>query len=188
MSKQKYLFLSSSGMLWSVGWFRTDVSGLRIGPIAQGQGGQEESISLPLKMGPIRSPETSVRNQPTLPNIPEDDRIQANHNFWQWCVNCGCYEVWSETWVCMANWQWLILYLYKVVQIWPGLFVCKLVKVCPGHTGTTLYLAICFLGQVAVSCIRADMSIGTFWVGARPVSRARNWMRVLSCHERTSNA
>jgi hypothetical protein len=22
---------------------------------------------------------------------------------------------------------------YKVVQIWPGLFVCKQVTVCPGH-------------------------------------------------------
>jgi hypothetical protein len=28
------------------------------------------------KIGPIRSPETSVRNQPTLCNIPEDDGIQ----------------------------------------------------------------------------------------------------------------
>ena len=30
--------------------------------------------------------------------------------------------------------------LYKVVQIWPGLFVCKQVTVCPGHIWTTLYL------------------------------------------------
>ena len=30
---------------------------------------------------------------------------------------------------------------YKVVQIWPGLFVCKQVTVCPGHIGTTLYLS-----------------------------------------------
>jgi hypothetical protein len=29
--------------------------------------------------------------------------------------------------------------LYKVVQIWPGLFVCKQVTVCPGHIWTTLY-------------------------------------------------
>jgi hypothetical protein len=27
---------------------------------------------------------------------------------------------------------------YKVVQIWPGLFVCKEVPVCPGHIWTTL--------------------------------------------------
>jgi hypothetical protein len=27
---------------------------------------------------------------------------------------------------------------YKVVQIWPGLFVCKQVTVCPGHIWTTL--------------------------------------------------
>ena len=29
-------------------------------------------------MRPIGSPETSVRNQLTLHNIPEDDRIQVN--------------------------------------------------------------------------------------------------------------
>jgi hypothetical protein len=29
-------------------------------------------------MGPIRYPETSVRNQPTLRNIPEEDIIQVN--------------------------------------------------------------------------------------------------------------
>jgi hypothetical protein len=27
-----------------------------------------------------------------------------------------------------------------MVQIWPGLFVCKQVTVCPGHIWTTLYL------------------------------------------------
>jgi hypothetical protein len=31
---------------------------------------------------------------------------------------------------------------YKVVQIWPGLFMCKQVTVCPGHIWTTLYLNI----------------------------------------------
>jgi hypothetical protein len=29
-------------------------------------------------------------------------------------------------------------YNYKVVQIWPGLFVCKQVIVCPGHIWNTL--------------------------------------------------
>jgi hypothetical protein len=29
--------------------------------------------------------------------------------------------------------------MYKVVQIWPGLFVCKQVTVCPGHIWNTLY-------------------------------------------------
>jgi hypothetical protein len=31
------------------------------------------------------------------------------------------------------------LCIYKVVQIWPGLIVCKQVTVCPGHILTTLY-------------------------------------------------
>jgi hypothetical protein len=33
-----------------------------------------------------------------------------------------------------------IVGIYKVVQIWPGLIVCKQVTVCPGHIWTTLYL------------------------------------------------
>ena len=54
---------------------RTDVSGLRVGPNFKGQDVQEET-SWPLKTGPTRSTETSVRNEPTLRNISEDDRIQ----------------------------------------------------------------------------------------------------------------
>ena len=30
--------------------------------------------------------------------------------------------------------------MYKVVQIWPGLFACKQVTVCPGHIWTTMYI------------------------------------------------
>jgi hypothetical protein len=30
-------------------------------------------------------------------------------------------------------------HIYKVVQIWPGLIVCKQVAVSPGHIWTTLY-------------------------------------------------
>jgi hypothetical protein len=33
-----------------------------------------------------------------------------------------------------------VLCTYKVVQIWPGLFVCKQVTVCSGHIWTTLYI------------------------------------------------
>ena len=29
---------------------------------------------------------------------------------------------------------------YNVVQIWPGLFVCKSGDISPGHIWTTLYL------------------------------------------------
>jgi hypothetical protein len=32
--------------------------------------------------------------------------------------------------------------MYKVVEIWPGLFVSKQVTVCPGHIWTTLYLML----------------------------------------------
>ena len=50
--------LSSSRMLHSVGCLNTDISRLPIGD-----------------KEPVGSPETSVLNQPTLRNIPEDDRI-----------------------------------------------------------------------------------------------------------------
>ena len=35
-----------------------------------------------------------------------------------------------------------ILYIYKVVQIWPGLIVCKQVTIYPGHIWTTLYISL----------------------------------------------
>jgi hypothetical protein len=35
-----------------------------------------------------------------------------------------------------------IIYIYKVVQIWPGRFVCKQVTVCPGHIWTTLCVCV----------------------------------------------
>jgi hypothetical protein len=33
-----------------------------------------------------------------------------------------------------------IFIMYKVVQIWPGRFVCKQVAVCPAHIWTTFYI------------------------------------------------
>jgi hypothetical protein len=35
--------------------------------------------------------------------------------------------------------------MYKVVQIWPGLFLCKQVTVCPGNILTTLYDLLIYL-------------------------------------------
>jgi hypothetical protein len=37
---------------------------------------------------------------------------------------------------------------YKVVQIWPGLIVCKQVTVCPGHIWTTLYIYLCMCARM----------------------------------------
>ena len=86
-------------MLRSVGWFCTDVSGLGIRTIFKCQDvfgsicpkkslwvRMTKNTLWPLKMGPIRSPETSVQNQPTLLNIPEDGRIRVNHSIF---VNCN---------------------------------------------------------------------------------------------------
>jgi hypothetical protein len=47
-----------------------------------------------------------------------------------------------------------IIITYKVVQIWPGLFVCKQVTVCPGHIWTTLYFSMHLRARVGV-CVRA---------------------------------
>jgi hypothetical protein len=40
--------------------------------------------------------------------------------------------------------QPLLRMKYKVVQIWPGRFVCKQVTVYPGHIWTTLYVSYSF--------------------------------------------
>ena len=50
--------------------------------------------------------------------------------------------------------------LYKVVQIWPGLFVCKQVTVCPGHIWTTLYNH--FLSQLRSPTCHAHITILPF--------------------------
>jgi hypothetical protein len=51
-----------------------------------------------------------------------------------------------------------------VVQIWPGLFVCKQVTVCPGHIWTTLY----FGSRISVSTlIIPEFAIGSIlWDGS----------------------
>jgi hypothetical protein len=36
----------------------------------------------------------------------------------------------------------ILIFEYKVVQIWPGLIVCKQVTVCPGDIWTTLYTVL----------------------------------------------
>ena len=43
---------------------------------------------------------------------------------------------------------------YKVVQIWPGRFVCKQVTVCPGHIWTTLYVTSPSISQIMNACKR----------------------------------
>jgi hypothetical protein len=52
-----------------------------------------------------------------------------------WALHSG-ESVWREWSTLMLRYTHMI---YKVVQIWPGLFVCKQVTVCPGHIWTTLY-------------------------------------------------
>jgi hypothetical protein len=56
-------------------WFKTDVWGIPIGPIVKGQSSR---TALPLKMGPIGRPETSIPNRLKPHNNPEDGRIRFN--------------------------------------------------------------------------------------------------------------
>jgi hypothetical protein len=50
------------------------------------------------------------------------------------------------------------IYMYKVVQIWPGLIVCKQVTVCPGHIWTTLY--ICTLHRTLLDKVGSSSGFG----------------------------
>jgi hypothetical protein len=55
-----------------------------------------------------------------------------------------CKQLWRVGALSMKCIYMYFLYLlqyilYKVVNIWPGLFVCIQVTVCPGHIWTTLY-------------------------------------------------
>jgi hypothetical protein len=45
--------------------------------------------------------------------------------------------------MCVCVCVCIYIYTHKVVQIWPGLIVCKQVTVCPGHIWTTLYIHKC---------------------------------------------
>ena len=74
--------LPSSGLLRSVAWFKTDDCVLHIDPIFMDQAVQEG----PLKIKPICSPETSILNQHTLRDIPEDGRNPVMSVFlWAHC-------------------------------------------------------------------------------------------------------
>ena len=50
-------------------------------------------------------------------------------------------------------------YIYKVVQIWPGLIACKQVTVCPGHIWTTLYTRWKATYGIAVTQSSINMSL-----------------------------
>ena len=61
---------------------------------------------------------------------------KATHTHTLIIYNTFCFSTATRiTWTCLN------VRLYKVVQIWPGLFVCKQITVCPGHIWTTLYVA-----------------------------------------------
>ena len=44
--------------------------------------------------------------------------------------------------ICATAWETVSIYdtIYKVVQIWPGLFTLVYIQISPGHIWTTLYL------------------------------------------------
>jgi hypothetical protein len=68
--------------------------------------------------------------------------------------------------------------MYKMVQIWPGRFVCKQITVCPGHIWTTLYIGVsCILFYSASLCraicrwaVRCGVVDKPYWfqIGIRP--------------------
>jgi hypothetical protein len=60
-----------------------------------------------------------------LEELNENHRSQQTLNYTTYILEAKKQEIESEK--------------YKVVQIWPGLIVCKQVTVCPGNIWTTLY-------------------------------------------------
>jgi hypothetical protein len=82
--------------------------------------------------------------------------VQARHQALHY--SCCASSIYLDlNWYIIICFTWFILYCflkflsslesninakYKVVQIWPGLFVCKQVTVCPGHIWTTLYIIL----------------------------------------------
>jgi hypothetical protein len=71
-------------------------------------------------------------------SLPEDDLDKFVSKLWKrLCEHSGVvlYRL------SFSIWPWSARYVkYKVVQICPGLVVCKQVTVCPGHIWTTLYI------------------------------------------------
>jgi hypothetical protein len=81
--------------------------------------------------------------------------------------------------------------VYKVVQIWPGLIVCKQVTVCPGHIWTTLYYSyfhslmtygLIFWGNSSYSLqiFRTQKRTIRIMCGLRPTDSCRKFWE--SCH------
>jgi hypothetical protein len=78
------------------------------------------------------------------------------------------------------SWKYFVKGSYKVVQIWPGLFVCKQVTVCPGNIWTTLYilvpLAECSFVSRWACCKNSVSRMSTTW--KRSVFEARCCVRI----------
>jgi len=75
-------------------------------------------------------------------------RTSLLHCISDWYINVGNFELHktinsgNDEWTCSS--QYIKIFyiklsvLYKLVQIWPGLFVCKSGDISPGHIWTTL--------------------------------------------------
>ena len=75
---------------------------------------------------------------------------------------------------------------YKVVQIWPGLFVCNQVTVCPGHIWTTLYFwrsTTCnFTAMKGISRLNSRRYGGANFENFRPNSKRTCHCNIVWCH------
>jgi hypothetical protein len=71
------------------------------------------------------------RKKRQRPSIPA---TELHESFWHYSIRASPLNKSVHSWH-----QQMHPFTYKVFQIWPGLIVCKLVTVCPGHIWTTLY-------------------------------------------------
>ena len=63
-----------------------------------------------------------------------------------------------------------IIPVYNVVQIWPGLIVCKQVTVYPGNIWTTLYISTNSLSRDSSLIITNFHSLSSHWIHLMMVS------------------
>jgi hypothetical protein len=76
-------------------------------------------------------------NSNTRPSGSQKCKISEKHNYQTLCKIQNPHFTHTHA---RARAIYIYIYIHKVVQIWPGLFVCKQVTVFPGHIWTTLYI------------------------------------------------
>jgi hypothetical protein len=87
---------------------------------------------------PVRLPSTAALDNVLCRYWVQNRKVVQNNNISNTCPALEIHVKGKQK-ICIVLGTDHPLRQYKVVQIWPGLFVCKQVTVYPGHIWTTLY-------------------------------------------------